>query len=147
VDLEGARQTLRRAQVSALLEVGQNRFTALRRFRIDVSEDGTSFRPHYTSPPDAFPGFNPRPVAPEMILREFTFPAVQAVAARIVVLDNQCTGNPAFQGDQDQDPTTGSDCREGSPGGGPVPVFGDLPQVLAPRDNEVHIAEFQLFSR
>ena len=147
VDLQGARQTIRRAQVSALLEVGQNRFTALRRFRLDVSEDGTTFRPHYTSPADAFPGFNPRPVAPEMILREFTFPAVQAVAVRIVVLDNQCTGNPAFQGDQDADPASGSDCREGSPGGGPVPVFGDLPQVLAPRDNEVHIAELEVFTR
>jgi len=147
VDLQGARQTIRRAQVSALLEVGRNRFTALRRFRLDVSEDGTTFRPHYTSPADAFPGFNPRPVAPEMILREFTFPAVQAVAVRIVVLDNQCTGNPAFQGDQDQDPTSGSDCREGSPGGGPAPVFGDLPQVLAPRDNEVHIAELEVFTR
>jgi hypothetical protein len=38
---------------------------------------------------DAFPGFNPRPVAPEMITREFTFPPVRAVAVRIVVLDNQ----------------------------------------------------------
>jgi hypothetical protein len=64
-----------------------------------------------------------------------------------VVLDNQCTGNPAFQGDQDADPASGSDCREGSPGGGPVPVFGDLPQVLAPRDNEVHVAELEVFTR
>jgi extracellular elastinolytic metalloproteinase len=147
IDLQGARQTIRRAQVSALLEVGRNRFTALRSFRLDVSEDGTNFRPHYTSPADAFPGFNPRPVAPEMIMREFTFPAVEAVAVRLVVLDNQCTGNPAFQGDQDADPTSGSDCREGSPGGGPAPVFGDLPQVLAPRDNEVHVAELEVFTR
>jgi hypothetical protein len=147
VDLQGARQTIRRAQVSALLEVGQNRFTALRRFRLDVSEDGTNFRPHYTSPADAFPGVTPRPVAPEMIMREFTFPAVDAVAVRLVVLDNQCTGNPAFQGDQDADPASGSDCREGSPGGGPVPVFGDLPQVLAPRDDEVHVAELEVFTR
>jgi extracellular elastinolytic metalloproteinase len=147
VDLQGGSQTIRRAQVSALLEVGRNRFTALRSFRLDVSADGTNFRPHYTSPPDTFPGFNPRPVAPEMIMREFTFPAVDAVAVRIVVLDNQCTGNPAFQGDQDNDPASGSDCREGSPGAGPVPVFGDLPQVLVPRDNEVHIAELELFTR
>ena len=82
-----------------------------------------------------------------MILREFTFPAVQAVAVRLVVLDDQCTGNAAFQGDQGADPTSGSDCREGSPGGGPVPVFGDLPQVLAPRDNEVHAAELPVFTR
>jgi extracellular elastinolytic metalloproteinase len=147
VDLQGARQTISRAHVSALLEVGRNRFTALRQFRIDVSEDGTNFRPHYTSPADAFPGFNPRPVAPEMILREFSFPAVEAVAVRIVVLENQCTGNTAFQGDQDADLTSGSDCRLGSPGAGPVPVFGDLPQVVAPRDDEVHIAELQVFSR
>jgi extracellular elastinolytic metalloproteinase len=147
VDLQGGAQRIRRAQVSALLEVGMNRFTALRRFRIDVSDDGTNFRPHYTSPANAFPGFNPRPVAPEMILRSFAFPVVNAVAVRIVVLDNQCTGNTAFQGDQDSDPTSGSDCRLGSPGAGPVDIFGDLPQVVAQRDDEVHIAELQLFSR
>jgi hypothetical protein len=28
-----------------------------------------------------------------------------------------------------------------------VEIFGDLPQVVAPRDNEVHIAELQVFSR
>jgi extracellular elastinolytic metalloproteinase len=146
VDLQGGLQRIRRGQVSALLEVGRNRFTALRRFRLAVSTDGTTFRPHYTSPADAFPGFNPRPVAPEMILRSFSFPEVRASHVRIVVLDNQCTGNTAFQGDQDADPTSGSDCRLGSPGAGPVPVFGDLPQVLAPRDDEVHIAELQVFS-
>ena len=81
-----------------------------------------------------------------MILRSFSFPQVRASHVRIVVLDNQCTGNTAFQGDQDSDPTSGSDCRLGSPGAGPVPVFGDLPQVLAPRDDEVHIAELQVFS-
>jgi hypothetical protein len=147
VDLQGGVQTIRRAQVSALLEVGRNRFTALRRFAIHVSTNGVVFQRHYTSPADAFPGFNPRPVAPEMILREFSFPAVQASHVRIEVLENQCTGNTAFQGDQDGDPLSGSDCRLGSPGAGPVPVFGDLPQVVAPRDDEVHIAELQVFSR
>jgi hypothetical protein len=147
VDLQGGVQRIRRAQVSALLEVGMNRFTALRQFRIDVSTNGTTFREHYTSPTNAFPGFNPRPVAPEMILRSFSFPAVNASHVRIVVLENQCTGNTAFHGDQDSDPTSGSDCRLGSPGAGPVEIFGDLPQVVAPRDNEVHIAELQVFSR
>ncbi len=55
-------------------------------------------------------------------------------------------GQPAFQGDQDDDPLNGTDCREGSPGAGPVDVFGDLPQVVAQRDDEVHIAELQVFS-
>ena len=80
-------------------------------------------------------------------MRSFSFPSVRASHVRIVVLENQCTGNQAFQGEQEADATSGSDCREGSPGGGPAPVFGDLPQVLAPRDNEVHIAELQVFSR
>jgi extracellular elastinolytic metalloproteinase len=145
VDLHGGVQRISRAQVSALLEVGRNRFTALRRFRLAVSTNGQRFRTIYTSPPNAFPGFNPRPVAPEMILRSFSFPAVDASHVRIVVMANQCTGNTAFHGDQDSDPTSGSDCRLGSPGAGPVPIFGDLPQVVAPRDNEVHIAELQLF--
>jgi hypothetical protein len=26
-----------------------------------------------------------------------------------------------------------------------VTVFGDLPQVVAPRDDEVHVAELQVF--
>jgi extracellular elastinolytic metalloproteinase len=148
VDLQGGVQRIRRAQVSALLEERMNRFTALRRFRLEVSTNGATFRPHYTSPADAFPGFNPRPVAPEMILRSFSFPAVNASHVRIVVLDNQCTGNTAFHGDQDSDATSGSDCRLGSPGALPVPIFGEeVPQVIAPRDNEVHIAELQVFSR
>jgi hypothetical protein len=66
---------------------------------------------------------------------------------QIRVLTNQCTGNPAFQGEQDADPLNGTDCRQGSPGAGTVAVFGDLPQVVAPRDDEVHIAELQVFSR
>jgi hypothetical protein len=62
-----------------------------------------------------------------------------------VVRDEPVHGNPAFQGEQDADPLNGTDCRLGSPGAGPVPVFGDLPQVLAPRGNEVSIAELQVF--
>jgi hypothetical protein len=63
------------------------------------------------------------------------------------VLTNQCTGQPTFQGEQDADPANATDCRTGSPGSvGPLP--GDLvPQVLAPRHSEVHVAELQVFSR
>ena len=53
---------INRAQVSAMLEVGQNRFTALRQFRLETSTNGTTFTPWITSSIDAFPGFNPRPV-------------------------------------------------------------------------------------
>jgi hypothetical protein len=146
VDLQGGVRTVGRVQVSALLTPGQSRFTALRRFRIEVSRDGVNFTPIYTSPANAFPGFNPRPVGSEMLLRSFDVPDTRATHVRIVVLTNQCTGNGAFQGDQDADPANGTDCREGSPGSGPVPLPGDPPQVLAPRDNDVRIAELQVFS-
>jgi hypothetical protein len=146
VDLAGtAPRTVNRVQVSALLEPGQNRFTALRRFRIQTSTNGVTFSNWITSAANAFPGFNPRPVAPEMILRSFTGPSRQATHVRIVVLHNQCTGNPDFQGEQDNDPLNPTDCRFGNPSSAVVPIFGDLPQVLAERQDEVHIAELQVF--
>jgi hypothetical protein len=130
-------------------------FTALRRFEIlacnaaveNCAASISGFDSIYVSPADAFPGFNPRPVAPEMILRSFSVPQTRATHIQIRVLANQCTGNPAFRGEQDADPANGTDCRTGSPGTGPVPVFGDLPQVVAPRDDEVSIAELQVFGR
>lgn len=65
VDLQGGVQTVNRVQVSALLEVGNNRFTALRRFQIlacnaaerNCSAPNTGFQSIYTSPANAFPGF------------------------------------------------------------------------------------------
>ncbi len=157
VNLSGTVQTVRRVQVSAMLLPGQNRFTALRQFELqtcleDVANRNCSLPSGWTtqlkSQPDAFPGVSPRPASPDLILRSFTLPAaVKATHVRIVVLTNQCTGNDAFQGEQDNDPANGTDCREGSPGTGSViTLIGDLPQVLAPRDNEVRIAELQVFS-
>jgi extracellular elastinolytic metalloproteinase len=37
-----------------------------------------------------------------------------------VVLNNQCTGAPAYQGEQDADPGAVDDCDLGSPQGGNV---------------------------
>jgi uncharacterized repeat protein (TIGR01451 family) len=147
VDLAGmAPRTINRAQVSALLEVGQNRFTPVRQFRLETSTNGVTFTPWITSAPNAFPGFNPRPVAPEMILRSFSGPSRSATHVRIVVLHNQCTGNADFQGKQDNDPLNPTDCRFGNPSSAEVPIFGDLPQVLAERRDEVHVTELQVFS-
>jgi extracellular elastinolytic metalloproteinase len=157
VDLGGGTHQVGRVQVSAMLLPGQNRFTALRQFEIQTCRADASnanctlpggWTTRLTSAANAFPGFNPRPVGPELLLRSFNLPAVvQASHVRIVVLTNQCTGNTSFQGEQDNDPLNGTDCREGSPGAGTVEIFGDLPQVVAPRDNEVRIAELQVFSR
>ncbi len=158
VDLGGTVQTVGRVQVSALLVPGQSRFGALRQFEIQTClEDAANanctlpsgWTRQLVSPADAFPGVAPRPAAPDLALRSFTLPAaVKATHVRLVVVTNQCTGNPDFQGEQDADPSNGTDCQEGSPGtGSTVQLAGDLPQVVAPRDNEVHVAELQVFSR
>ena len=53
------------------------------------------------------------------------------------MLNNQCTGTPAYQGDQDNDPTNDSDCVSGSSTTNPL---------LAPKAPTVKAAEFQAFS-
>ena len=51
------------------------------------------------------------------------------------MLSNQCTGNPAFQGEQDNDPANTTDCR-----------IGNIAAGLAPRGNDVRAAELQVYS-
>ena len=71
----------------------------------------------YASPANAFPGDPPRPVAPQMILRQFDIPDTQATHLRLVVKTNQCTGGPEFQGEQDADPASLTDCDSNVPVG------------------------------
>jgi len=138
-----------RVQVSALLRnriptdpggdtPAQNRFSALRSFQIwtcrakgavDCSQD-VQFQLTFTSPGDAFPAIGPRPRAPDLLLREFAIPKTLATYVRIVVLTNQCTGAPDYQGEQDQDPGAISDCSTGST-----------------QDDNVRIAELQVFQK
>jgi extracellular elastinolytic metalloproteinase len=137
-----------RVQVSALLRPpdpaeppspdpgGQNRYTALRQFRILVCRasaaadcsQGSQFRLVYTSPANAFPSVAPRPRAPDMIMRSFVIPKSEATHVRLEVVHNQCTGGPDFQGDQDDDPANVTDCEEGST-----------------QDDNVRAAELQVF--
>ena len=74
----------------------------------------------YTSASDAFPAVAPRPTSPVLNLREFNIHNTRASFVRLRVLSNQCTGGPAFQGDQDNDPINVTDCDLGSPQGGNV---------------------------
>jgi hypothetical protein len=126
----------------------ENRFTALRAFDLYACTAGADpANPDCTgsgdagwkrilkSEDDAFPGVNPRPVAPDLILRNWPVPTTTATHVRFVVRDNQCTGQPSFQGDQDDDPLNNSDCRVGDPG---------TPYVA--RNTEVHAAELQVWS-
>jgi extracellular elastinolytic metalloproteinase len=142
VDLAGVRaQRIAFAQVSALLANNPNRFTALRGFELWAcnAEEGAncssdaSYALEFASPADAFPGDPPRPVAPHLILRRFDVPDFFATHLRLVVKTNQCTGTPAFQGDQDADPVNNSDC--------------DSNVAANSSRNFVRAAELQAFSR
>ena len=59
----------------------------------------------------------------------FVIPNTKATHLRIEVLTNQCTGTPAYAGDQDDDPLNVTDCAAGSV-----------------QDDNVRIAEFQAFA-
>jgi hypothetical protein len=116
--------------------VAGNRFSALRQFAVlvcdetqkDCSKEG-NFRRIYTSPPDAFPAGLPRPLAPDLTLRTFDVPDTRATHVRIVVLHNQCTGQPLYHGELDNDPLNPTDCVSGSV-----------------QDTIVQASEFQVFS-
>jgi extracellular elastinolytic metalloproteinase len=144
VKLDG-RQRFDRIQVSAMLRTrlagvmtdpSQSRFSALRQFEllacdargaVDCSQ-ASQFTSVFTSAADAFPSAIPRPRAPDLIIRSFAVPSTRATHVRLRVLTNQCTGTPAYQGDQDADPRNNSDCDEGST-----------------QDDNVRAAELQLF--
>lgn len=147
VDLAGDRQKVRRVQVSALLRPAvtgdvdagtQNRYTALRQFKVLACTASATvtcsapadFRTVYTSRPDAFPSRQPRPRAPELLVKSFDIPDTSATHLRIETVTNQCTGGPDFAGELDRDPRANTDCTTASP------------QAL-----NVRIAEFQAFTR
>jgi hypothetical protein len=117
-------QTFRLAKASALLLPGQNRFTALREFELYACTAGNPANPtcdgsidagwkrFLRSPGDAFPAPNPRPSSPDLVMRTFSVPQTTATHVKLVVVDNQCTGNPLYHGEQHQDPAAPSpDCR------------------------------------
>jgi extracellular elastinolytic metalloproteinase len=148
VDLAGDQaQTVRRVQVSALLRpqiqtdpdaAAQNRFSALRQFRVlactasatVTCADAADFRTVYTSSPNAFPSVAPRPRAPELIIKSFGIRPAKATHLRLEVLTNQCTGAPDYAGEQDADPRADTDCATASP------------QAL-----NVRVAEFQAYAK
>ncbi|CAB4740364.1 unannotated protein [freshwater metagenome] len=146
VDLAGGTSTIRRVQVSALLnpvdgpedvdQASGSRFTALRRFAIEVCTSGCEsskarWTRVFTSAPDAFPSVRPRPTAPTQAMRSFRLPRpARAAAVRLVTLENQCTGFKGYAGELDNDPITTTDCATGSD-----------------RGTIVHAAELQVFSR
>ncbi|RYU09344.1 M36 family metallopeptidase [Nocardioides iriomotensis] len=142
VDLAGGAHTVRTARVSAMLRPAEasgdelplaaatdddpgsgSRFTALRKFAIEVClqsaevscvGDDVAWTRIYTSPDNAFPGVRPRPVAPNLALREFDVPDTKATHVRFVALENQCTGYAGYAGELDNDPLNDTDCAAAS---------------------------------
>jgi extracellular elastinolytic metalloproteinase len=107
-------------QVSAMIGTTDSRFAALRSFELWAcngaagSDCSTSagFAKVYTSAADVFPGDAPRPIGPELILRNFVTPKFKATHLQLRVLTSQCTGGPAYQGDQEATPAN-TDCDPG----------------------------------
>ena len=112
-----------------MLLPGQSRFTALRQFALYACTAGNPANPTcdgsieagweeiLVSHPDSFPAPNPRPSSPDLVLRSFEIPTTSATHVKFEVLHNQCTGNPAYQGEQHDDPASPSpDCRTTSVG-------------------------------
>ena len=140
IDLAGTdAREIQHVEVSAMISPGQSRFAALRSFELwacnavqaNCSTDA-GFTKVYTSAPDAFPGDAPRPNGPHLILRDFTVPKFKATHLRLRVLANQCTGGPAYQGEQDADPSATTDC--------------DTNVSAASTRRFVRVAEIQAFS-
>jgi extracellular elastinolytic metalloproteinase len=119
IDLAGTdAREIKHVQVSSMIVAGQSRFAALRSFELwacnaalgaDCST-AAGFTKVYTSAANAFPGDAPRPNAPHLILRDFKVPKFKATHLRLRVLTSQCTGGPAYQGEQDADPGATTDC-------------------------------------
>ena len=56
----------------------------------------------------------PRPLAPNFGFVSYDVKDSNAMYVRLRVLDNQCTGGPAYQWDPDAEPSNDSDCESGS---------------------------------
>ncbi|HEY0378767.1 MAG TPA: M36 family metallopeptidase [Pyrinomonadaceae bacterium] len=142
----------------------QLRLAALRSFKLlvctasaanDCGNPDVGYTEVYASPEDAFPGGVFRPLVSQLNFRTFDVPQTTATHVQFRIINNQCTGQPLYQGDQDNDPTLNSDCvSQGIPPGilatGPVlsPPAPDTPteSELIPQSRNVRAAEFQVFT-
>ncbi|MFG1604705.1 M36 family metallopeptidase [Actinoplanes sp. NPDC049265] len=135
VDLPGAApQLVSRVQVSGF---NGTPMTAVRSFEVltcnaaagqDCSADA-GYRSVFVSPANAFTSGQFRPKVPELVIKSFTVRPGNATHVRYRVLTNQCTGNPLYAGEQDNDPRSTTDCATST----------------TPGATNVATAEFQVF--
>jgi hypothetical protein len=50
------------------------------------------------------------------LFKTFTIPTTSATHVRLVALENQCTGQAGYAGEQDDDPLNATDCKDASTG-------------------------------
>jgi extracellular elastinolytic metalloproteinase len=134
VDLPGdTARLVSRVQASAF----NGGFSALRQFEVltcnatagaDCTTDA-GYKVAYTSPANAFDTGQFRPKTPNLIVKSFPVRPGLATHVKLRSLQNQCTGNPRYAGEQDNDPRSTTDCT-----------------ATSTADNTVVAAEFQVFS-
>jgi extracellular elastinolytic metalloproteinase len=83
----------------------------------------------YASPANAFDTGSFRPKVPNLLIKSFPVRPTLATHVKLRVLTNQCTGNPLYAGEQENDPRSASDCA-----------------TAAPAAANVVAAEFEVFS-
>jgi len=159
VELGAQPQWVREVQVSSVLrgpvdtdgqpDPGtQSRFSAMRSFDV-LACDATAgtdctaadhFTRIFQSPGDAFPAGRPRPRVPDLQIRAFDVTDTQATHVRMVVRHSQCTGAPAYKGENnpDNDPAFNPDCATSE-------MTPDRALLNPPRA-QVRASELQVFS-
>ncbi|MEV7624987.1 M36 family metallopeptidase [Actinoplanes sp. NPDC089786] len=135
VDLPGdAAQLVSRVQVSGLTGT---MMTSVRKFEVltcnaragqDCATDA-GYRSVFVSPDNAFATGSFRPKIPDVVIKSFTVRPGNATHVRYRTLTNQCTGNPLYAGEQDNDPRSTTDCASST----------------TPGATTVATAEFQVF--
>jgi extracellular elastinolytic metalloproteinase len=73
------------------------------------------YRVAYTSPANAFDTARFRPKVPNLLIKSFAVRPTLATHVKLRVLSNQCTGNPLYAGEQENDPRSASDCATAAP--------------------------------
>ncbi|MET0495989.1 MAG: M36 family metallopeptidase [Actinoplanes sp.] len=127
VDLPAdAAKLVSRVQLSAFPGAGaatSTMYSTVRQFEVltcnaragaDCATDA-GFKVAYTSPANAFDTGQFRPKVPNLILKSFAVRPTLATHVRLRVLTNQCTGNPLYAGEQENDPRSSTDCATNAP--------------------------------
>lgn len=70
-----------------------------------------------------------RPLAPALLIQRFDVPDTMATHVRLVALENQCTGQAGYAGEQDSDPLNDTDCK-----------------MFSAADESVRAAELEVFA-